>query len=419
MEALAIMAELLPALAIGLLIGVERGWRSRGHADGQRVAGLRTFGLLGLLGGLAGILVKFGGLPVALLFLAGGIGALLLGYGRAAAQGSLSITNAIVALITLCLGWLAASDQQVVAVALGAAVVLLLSMRTALHGWVKGLTEAEVLAIARFALISLAVLPLLPDRAYGPYDAWNPRQIWFVVVLVSGFSLAGYVAAKRLGPARGPLVTAAAGAMVSSTAITVALAHQLRQGQGASSVPIAGIAIATVVMYLRVLLLTGLVAPFALPSLLLVLCLPTAVSVALAAWATRRTSAPAPAAELALGKPFALLPALGFAALVAVLSLASRAAAAHFGDAGLAVLLAISGSFDVDAAIVTLGGLPDGALEARLAGMVLAVPVLLNSLFKGVLALGIAPANVRFVAALPLVSSVLVGAASLLIAWRF
>lgn len=172
-------------------------------------------------------------------------------------------------------------------------------------------------------------------------------------------------------------------------------------------------------MYLRVLVLTGVVAPVALPSLLVILALPTAVSAGLAAWTLRSADAPAPSGELALGKPFALLPALGFAALVAVLSLASRAAEAHFGDAGLAVLLAITGAFDVDAAIVTLGGLEEGALEARLAGIILAGPVLLNSIFKGVLTLGIAPGPVRFKAALSLWASAFVGAASLLAVWLF
>lgn len=228
-----VIAKLLLALAIGLLIGIERGWRGRSQADGQRVAGLRTFGLLGLLGGISGLLATGPGMPAALLFLAGGIGALLLGYARmAASHGTLSITGTVVGLITMGLGVLAASGQEIVAVALAATVSLLLVMRSALHGWIKDLTETEILAIARFTLIALVILPLLPDQSYGPYDAWNPRQIWFVVVLVSGFSLAGYVAAKRLGATRGLLATAAAGAMVSSTAVTAALPISCGKGRG-------------------------------------------------------------------------------------------------------------------------------------------------------------------------------------------
>ncbi|MFN5904378.1 MAG: DUF4010 domain-containing protein, partial [Novosphingobium sp.] len=147
-------------------------------------------------------------------------------------------------------------------------MVLVLAMRQQLHGWVEALTEREVLAIAHFALIALVILPLLPDTPMGPLDAWRPRQIWMVVVLVCGFSFLGYIASKRLGASRGMLATAAAGSMVSSTAVTAALAGRLRDGTDDRALLNAGIALASAVMFVRITVLVAARAPFALVPLL-------------------------------------------------------------------------------------------------------------------------------------------------------
>lgn len=219
------------ALALGLLIGVERGWSQRLEPDGARVAGIRTFTLLGLTGGLAGEAARLVSPVLTAIIVALAGAALLIGYRQSAVRGEVSATTTIVGVLTLGIGALAASGQGVMASVLAAITTVILSMRRQLHRWIGELSEVELHAIARFSLISLAILPLLPDQSFGPYGAWNPRQIWLVVVLVSGLSLAGYAAAKRLGSSRGLLVTAVAGAIVSSTAVTVAMAARIRSGE--------------------------------------------------------------------------------------------------------------------------------------------------------------------------------------------
>jgi uncharacterized membrane protein (DUF4010 family) len=401
------------ALALGLLIGLERGWTSREEAAGTRVAGFRTFGVLGLIGGVAGMLAP--PLGATALLLSGGV--LLVGYLRQSKRANgLSATNALASLLTLILGMLATSGRPTEALAAAAAVTLLLAMRETLHGLLRGMSEAEIRSAARFGLITFVILPLAPDRQMGPLDAWNPHQLWLVVVLVSGLSFAGYVATRRIDPMRSALVTAVCGAIVSSTAVTVAFARRLRSGDEPAGPLTGGIALASVVMFLRVLLLTALLAPFALPTLALIVVPALAVATILAAILMRRPGAVRPTDDVKLGNPLDLSAALGLAFLVALMTLASRWAFGHFGGIGIAGVLAITGLADVDAAILALAGLPAGTLDGRMAGLVLAGPVLLNTVFKAVLAIAFAPGKAGLRAAAPLMASVVAaGLAALLL----
>ena len=397
------------ALALGFLIGIERGWTNRDAPDGSRVAGIRTYALLGLSGALAGELAARVHVAAGILLFAASATLVLIGYRRSLVPGaSVSATGAIVMLLTLCIGMLATSGEPILASTAAAVITLLLSLRTRLHGWISRLTEAELHAIARFALISLAILPLLPDRAMGPLDAWNPRHLWTMVVIVSGLSFAAYFLTRWLGAARGIIATAAAGAMISSTAVTAALSTRLRDGSGESAPLIAGIAAASAVMFLRVLVMTALLAPFALSSLIIIIGGPTLISLLCMAWFLRRAiKSAAPNAEIPVRNPLDVRPALVLVTLVMLASLVARFVLDRFGDAGLATVLALTGMLDVDSAIITMSGLPTGTLEPWLAGLILSLPVLLNTLLKAVLAISVAGWKTGWKAALPLVLSAL------------
>lgn len=398
---------LLAALLIGLLIGVERGWQSRGEESGHRVAGVRTFALFGLLGGIAGLLGGTGWRTAGAVLLLGCAATIGAGYWRKSEVADrMSATSAVAALLTLGLGALATSGMMVEAVASGCVATLLLASRSQIHGWLKGLSETDVQAGARFALIAAAIWPLLPGGAYGPYGAWNPRTLWGVVVLVTGFSFAGYVANKRFGEGRGTLATAALGGLYSSTAVIAALANRLRGSPEAARMIAAGIAIASAVMFGRVLVLTAILAPSAWSSLALLIAPAGLIAVGWALWAMRRAAGEQAAAAPEDGQrnPVELLPALGFALLVAVMAVATRWAGQRFGGAGAGAVIVVTGSFDVDAAIVTLGGLPPATFSARDAGLVLAGPVLVNTLFKALVVLA-SGGRTRWRAAAPLLAS--------------
>ena len=372
------------ALALGLLIGVQRGWASRDRAPGQRFAGIRTHALFGLAGGIAGALhERAQGLATVLLAATAAL--VVLGYWRSTrGHASISGTASLTGLITLTCGFLAGSGDYALASAMAGTTVLVLAQRSRWHHWLHHIDEAEMLAIARFALIALVILPLLPDAPMGPYDAWRPRTLWLVVVLVSGFSFAGYAAVKLLGPARGVLATAAAGSMVSSTAVTASLAGKLRDGSGDRMLLNAGVALASATMFLRVMLLTGALALFALPQFVLLAAPGMMVSLIACGLILRRRGdgAALPDGAVTLRNPFDLLPALLLAGLTMILTLLARWVLDRYGDAGLATVLAISGTVDVDSAIITMGSLPPGTLTAQTAALVLGVPVVLNTLFK-------------------------------------
>ncbi len=404
------LRALAAALAVGLLIGLERGWRQREAADGARVSGFRTFGLLGLAGGLAGLAPP----AIAAIVAFAAMASLVVGYRAALGrQASLSATTTIVGIITFALGYLAARGMIGVAFAAAAVAVALLASRERLHGMLKGMSEHEVESIARFAIVALVILPLLPDAGYGPYGAWNPHRIWMVVVVVLGLSFAGYVAARRLGPERGVLVTALTGALVSSTAVTLTYARKLRAQEGADGALVAGIALASTVMLVRVQVLTAMLAPFASASLALAMVPALVVAVAMALLALRRRDG-ATAGEVKLGNPFDFAPALLLAAIVAVLAVVARWAQARWGHEGIAVLLGITGLMDVDAAVLTLAGLPRGTIDGWTAGVVLSVPILANTLVKGVMALTVAGGRAGVRASAPLFAAVAASVAGIL-----
>lgn len=375
-----LLLQIGSALAVGLLVGVERGWNLRGAQEGMRVAGVRTFSLLGLVAGLAGLLAALQYQIVSGAIVIGAAAVIAIGYELAAkVDGKPDATSAIAAIVTLALGFLGGSGEPALAVAGGAVVTLILALRAELHNFVSALDAEDVKAFARYAVIALAVFPFLPEGRYGPYDAWEPQILWLVVVIVTGFSFLGYVANRIFGAKRGTIATAVIGGAYSSTAVTQSFSQRLGAGHG-SGAENAGIALATAVMYIRVIVLVALIAtPLLVP---FVTVLSPAVLVAFGAsyWLYRKSehsSGPAPP-----GNPIALLPAFGFVAFVAVAAVAARWAQESFGEQGIAVLLFLMGTMDVDASIITAGGLEPGTISPQLAALAIAGTIMANMSIK-------------------------------------
>lgn len=411
-----IYRDLAIALSAGLLIGVERGWTMRDEHKGARVAGIRTFGLIAGLGGLVALIAQSLSLIIAAILLAGVVTVLSISHAKAIHEpDGRSITNFVVSLITLCLGLLAGSGYPALAMAGAAIVTGLLSMRSELHGLVSKLGSTDINAMVRFALIALAVLPFLPNHDFGPFDAFNLQQLWFVVILVTGLSFAGYVANRIFGEDHGTVVTAVIGGAYSSTAVTAALAQRLRSEDRNQRTLSAAIALASAVMYVRVLLLTFILADFAFIPLAMILAPAALVAAIIGLLLLRRSGAAKTDASVETRNPVRLLPAFFFALTVAAMSLAARWAEAEFGSSGIAYLVLIMGSLDVDAAIITLGALPTGTILSNLAGFVLAMTVLANMIFKtGVAGFTAGWNNGRTAAAALAASSVVLALAGLL-----
>lgn len=370
----------MTALACGLLIGIERGFTLRREREGTRVAGVRTFTLLGFVSGLAGFLGSLGQQLAAGALVTAAAAVIAVGYAyRPNLSEHPDATTSVAALTTLALGFVAGFGEPGLAIAGATLVTLLLALKQETHHLIERLDEDDVKALARYAVIAGAVLPFLPNGHYGPLGAWNPQRLWLVVVLVTGFSFLGYVANRIFGERHGTVATALIGGAYSSTAVTLALAQRLGSKQQAGAEP-AGIALASAVMYLRIPLLIGILATRVLPPIL-VLIVPASI-VAWAAGLWLYLKAPKADAPSPPGNPIALLPALGFVAFVAVAAIAATWARSRFGESGIAVLLLIIGSMDVDVAIVTLGTLPAGAISPLLAAMAISGTVLSNMAVK-------------------------------------
>ncbi len=354
--------RLAVALAIGLLVGLERGWRDRDGADGSRTAGLRTFGIFGLLGGLFALLA--GAMSAPLVFAAGFLGmAALFGLFRfheASHADNFSVTGVMAGLGVFALGGLAVAGDTRVAAGGAAALAALLASRDILHTGLRRMSWVELRSALVLAVMTMIILPMLPDRSIDPWGGLNPWEIWFFTVLIATISFAGYVAVRLLGPTRGLLISALAGALASSTAVTIALARMARDT--AQPRPLVGAAsLAAMVSILRVTAIVALLrpevlAPVALPALVAAATLGAAGLVLLI------RSAGLQQPQDILRNPFELRSLLIFALLFAAVSTASAAVVARFGGASLLATSALSGAFDVDVAVLSALRLPPATI---------------------------------------------------------
>jgi uncharacterized membrane protein (DUF4010 family) len=341
------------ALAIGLLVGIERGWRERNAPAGSRTAGIRTYGLCGLLGGIFAALTAVFGEPS--IFLAGFLGfALIFAWfsSREAEHDEVfSVTGVIAGLSVFALGGLAVAGDYRVAAAGGAALAAVLASRDMLHGLLKRLSWIELRSALMLAVMTAIGLPLLPNRPIDPWGGFNPWEVWFFTVLTAAISYLGYIAVRILGSAKGLLVSGLAGALVSSTAVTVAFARTAKAGGNPR--PLAGAAaLAAMVSLLRVATIVLVVRPQVIgvigPAVFAGAGTFAAGGLALIARAGGQEGTAVPARN-----PFDLGPLLLFAALFALVATTSAALVDQIGSGSLVATSALSGTFDVDVAVLS------------------------------------------------------------------
>jgi len=377
--------NLTAALAIGLLVGLERGWRNRNDEDGSRVAGLRTFSIIGLLGGVSALIAEqWGPVIVVTVFVAVALLVAASHVMEVKANKDRGTTTAFAMLLTFMLAAWAASGQPVTALAVATVLVAILAYKRVLHGWLRNVTEQEISSSITLLLISVVMLPLLPNQGYGPWEALNPYWIWWMVVLICGLSFVGYIAVKLTGAHMGVLITALAGALASSTAVTVTLANFCRQASR-KHLYIAGILLAGSVMFVRVLIEVFVVNVALLPLVALPLGLMAAGMVITAGifWRNHK-QAPADMSEkFNPPNPLQLITAIKFGLLLAVILLLSRALVDWFGDSGIYLLALVSGLMDVDAITLSLSRMAQEDIAPEVAATGILIAAVTNTLVKG------------------------------------
>jgi uncharacterized membrane protein (DUF4010 family) len=364
------------ALALGFVIGLERGWKERDEGEGHRTAGIRTFSLIGLLGGIFGIL-SLGGdrILIAAGFLLTGAVLAVFMWREGERQGDYSATTLIAALLTFMLGALAVLGDMAIAAGAGVAAVGLLAYKRQLHGFLARVTWAELRSGLLLAAMTFIALPLLPDRALDPWGALNPHELWLVTILIAAVSFLGYVAVKLVGPSRGLVLAAAVGGLVSSTVVTLTLAKLARDNAARVPLLTGSILASGGVMLVRVLVLAGVINL----SLALALAVPLVAAALFQGLAAvlligRDGKGGAKPEGLVHKNPFLLSEVLRFGAILAAVMLAAGIAQSVYGDSGLMAVAAISGLADVDAVTLSVAGMGP-ASRAGVAAVLIAIGV--------------------------------------------
>ncbi len=369
----------MTSLAIGLLIGLERERRSSAKA------GLRTFALVALLGTLSGMLAEKTGsgwiLAAGLL----SVGAMIIAayINRPDDAGDSGTTSVVAILVCFCLGAAVWFGYGTLAVMLGIATTVLLYFKAELHGLSSQLTSKDLISILQFAVLSFVILPILPDRNYGPYEALNPYQAWLMVVLVSGVSLAGYAALRLAGPQHGAPMMGLLGGLVSSTATTVVFSRHARAHAALARSAMVVIMIASLMVLLRLTVMAAVVAPAIIEPLAKVFTGGLVLGLAVTAFGWRRLEAQGELPMPEVRNPTEIRTALGFGALYAVVLFCSAWLSDVAGAKGMYAVALASGLTDVDA--ITLSSLRLFSIDKLSAGQAvtaIALAVLSNLTFK-------------------------------------
>ena len=373
-----IFQTLAISLGLGLLVGFQR------ERVETPIAGVRTFPLITVLGTLSGLLAGAVGPWI--------VAAGLLGVTAAFATSNLAsarrnpadpgITTEIAVLLMYLIGAYLVFGHRSVAVVLGAGVAVLLHAKPAMQGLVKHVGETDMRVIMQFVLITLVILPALPDRPYGPFAVFNPREIWWMVVLVVGISLCGYFALKLYGQRAGVLLAGLIGGLISSTATTLSYARRTVSHPGQVTASTVVILLASTVVYVRVLVEVFAVAPrlFAPVAPPIAILLGVAILTCLALLrGARRVPLEAPEH----GNPTELRPALLFGGLYALVLFAVEAARHLLGERGVFVAAGISGLTDMDAITLSLSRLgARGDLPEHTVWRAIVIALASNLIFK-------------------------------------
>lgn len=377
------------SLVIGLLIGLERGWQTRDLPSGARVAGLRTFALTGLLGGVLGTLLpQYGAWPLVAGLLAVALLATTAYWHSADDQNNLSATSAMAMLLTLVLGAYAATGAYALAFAVAVLATILLQLKPTLHGWLRLIAERELSSALQLLVLSVVILPNLPNQGYGPYNALNPYELWWAVILIAALSLTGHWAMRLTGAQRGLLWTGLLGGLASSTATTLALSRYAKQEPALANAAAAGTLSACGVMFFRMVAVIGLMQPSLLQHLATTLLVPGLVLVLLGLNGWRQTAANNTATSTTApptgdNASFDLGTALGFGLFLALMGVLVPAAQEWLGNRGVFALAALSGVADVDAIVISLARQPaETALPGIITATAMGVAALTNTLVK-------------------------------------
>ena len=370
------------ALGLGLLLGIER---ERKRDAEVFFGGVRTFALIALLGAVGAFMereLNQGWLIIAAFVALSAL--VIVSYATTAARGELGITTEISAMLAFIVGALCGWQHVGVASVATVVCLLLLTFKDFLHRLARRVELADIEATLTFAVISVIILPLLPNQNFGPppLDVINPYKIWLMVVLIAGLNFLGYVLVKVLGNEHGLALTGILGGLVSSTAVTLSFSQRSRREPEMSSAFVLAIVIAWTIMFLRVVIMVGIINRVLAASLAVALgCMALAgLLVCLALW---RRRAHETGVVTAGANPFELGEAIKFGLLFGIVTIVAKAAETYLGATGLYVAGAVAGATDVDAIALSMANRATTTPESiKIAAYTIVIAVISNTLVK-------------------------------------
>ena len=432
MPDLSLAFDLLVAALVGLAVGVEREWSGHSAGPDGRFAGARTFALLGTIGGFAGWFVRLDYPVLAAVVAGGGVLLPIVAYWATMRRPGTTTdgTTEVAAVLVVALGLTAGLGFRTPAAAAVAIMVVLLAEKSWLQQTVQRIDASEMRAALLFAVLALVVLPILPAGAFGPYDAFRPRQLWTVVLVFSALNFVGYITRRLIGETRGLGVTGLVGGFVSSTAVTLNFSRRSRQ-EPQLALPLAlGVVAACTVLIPRLLVVTAMLRPTLSVALLPVLgpvLLAGVLLIGLALWRERDTRPHAngtpPAVTEAptangLGKnPLGLASSLQMAVAFQVVLFVLAWVEANAGQRGVLASATVLGLTDMDALTLSMTRFAADATQTRTAAAAIGVGVMANTALKLALILTIGAPRFRLRAAAGLGALAAGSAVGLLIGW--
>lgn len=394
------------ALAIGLGVGIERGFRQRTEKSGERVAGLRTFTLLALLGAGLGLgIPQLGQIFVAAIGL-GILGLLIAGYWRGLEhRDDHGLTTEIAAVLTLVAGALAGAGLILAAALIGVALIVLLHLKAPMHRFVDRIEALEISAALKLLAIAIVLLPILPDQSFGPGGVLNPRTLLWAVIVIAAIGFAAHTAMRALGGHQGALAFGLLGGLVSSTGVAIGAARLSKSGSGTNATLAGALGAAQAVMFVRVAAVLATLKP----SLLYVLAIPLACGALTALLFSWFFFAQSPAQnaedEWRGGEPDQILAAIKFVAIAAACLVLGHTAAQLRGDVGFLFSAFVSGLADVDAAVVLAAQFDAVGTSISAAGQGVLLAIVANAFTKSGTALWLGSSGFFWRAAVVLVAS--------------
>ncbi len=388
--------QFLAALGLGMLIGLER---ERTRGDEPIFAGARTFSLVALLGATTVFIGDQTGTPwiVALAFLAV-VALVVAAYYVSAQKGYIGITTEASLLLTFFIGGMCTWGEVGIAGAVAVVTMLLLALKGWLHDLADRIEPSDVEATIKFAIITLIILPLVPNTDFGPagLEVINPYKTWLMVVLIAGLNFIGYILVKVVGREHGLGITGLLGGLVSSTAVTLSFSQRSRTEPALAPVLALAILLAWTVMFFRVVIEVGVVNFSLAKSLVLGMLLMGVISLVICILLWRRGRSKEKAEVEPSNNPFELGDAIKFGGLYAVVIFVASAAQLYFGDTGLYLAGALAGLTDVDAIALSMANLAQqDPASSTVAARTIVIAVVSNTMVKCGMAIWLGSSTMR------------------------